>query len=57
MIDFIEYVVSELKSKRLSKNNALALIQQFTLHSSAVGKAAVIHPLLHNNTSDTTLQT
>ena len=56
MMDFIEYVVSELKSKRISKNNALALIQQFRLHSSATGKASVIHPLLHTNTSDLSQQ-
>ena len=48
MIDFIEYVVSELKSKKVSKADALALIQQF---SQRVAKATVIHPLLHANTS------
>ena len=53
MIDFIEYVVSELRSKRLSKNNALALIQQFTLHSSGTGNAPFIHPLLHIRTHQT----
>ncbi|NVO12146.1 MAG: SDR family NAD(P)-dependent oxidoreductase [Bacteroidales bacterium] len=56
MIDFIEYVVSELKSKRLSKNNALSLIKQFILHSSTTGKASVIHPLVHTNTSDLSQQ-
>jgi len=50
MIDFIEYVVSELKSKRLSKANAVALVRQFSQRPS--GSAAVIHPLLHRNTSD-----
>lgn len=52
MIDFIEYVVSELTSKRLSKANALSLIKQFTLNLSATEKASFIHPLLHVNTSD-----
>ena len=56
MIDFIEYIVSELKSKRLSKVNALALIKQFSLRSSITGRAAVIHPLVHNNTSDLSQQ-
>ncbi len=56
MIDFVEYIISELKSKRLSKKNALALIKQFYLHSSTVSKVSVIHPLLHTNTSDLSLQ-
>src|SRR6266545_4670942 len=51
MPDFIEYVVAELKSKRLSKTDAAALIRQFSRLSS-VWVAAVIHPLLHRNTSD-----
>ncbi|HEV3038147.1 MAG TPA: SDR family NAD(P)-dependent oxidoreductase, partial [Candidatus Angelobacter sp.] len=48
MIDFIEYVVGELKSKRLSKSNAVELVKQFSLRSST----SAIHPLLHSNTSD-----
>ncbi|WP_028981302.1 SDR family NAD(P)-dependent oxidoreductase [Sporocytophaga myxococcoides] len=55
MANFIEYVVSELKSKRLSKANAVALIKQYSLHSSTSIKAH-IHPLLHDNTSDLTQQ-
>src|SRR5438128_1753734 len=51
MIDFLEYVVSELKSKRLSKLDAAALIKQFARRSSSSGAASVIHPLLHCNTS------
>jgi polyketide synthase PksL len=51
MPDFIEYVVAELKSKRLSKTDAAALVRQFSRRSS-VSAAAVIHPLLHRNTSD-----
>lgn len=54
MIDFIEYVVSELKSNRLSKKDALSLIQQFA--SQAKSGAAIIHPLLHLNTSELTQQ-
>ena len=49
MIDFVEYVVSELKQKRLSKADALALIKQFSQRSA---KGSVLHPLLHRNTSD-----
>ena len=52
MIDFIEYVVAELKSKRLSKTNAVALVRQLGLRSSSSGGAGVLHPLLHHNTSD-----
>lgn len=54
MIDFIEYVVSELKSNRLSKKDALSLIQQFASHAKS--GAAIIHPLLHLNTSELTQQ-
>lgn len=52
MIDFIEYVVSEIKSKRLSKSNALSLIKQFSKSSTGKSELAKIHPLLHCNTSD-----
>lgn len=50
MIDFVEYVVSELRSRRLSKDNALNLIRQFSLGSTA-GDAR-LHPLVHRNASD-----
>ncbi|MBX3711492.1 MAG: SDR family NAD(P)-dependent oxidoreductase [Lysobacter sp.] len=50
MIDFVEYVVSELRSRRLSKDNALNLIRQFSLGPAAGG--ARLHPLLHRNASD-----
>ena len=52
MIDFIEYVVAELKSKRLSKTDAAALVKQFSVRSSIPAAATRIHPLLHRNTSD-----
>ena len=52
MIDFIEYIVSELKHKRLSKGNALSLIKQFSQKSSKQAVQKAIHPLLHTNTSD-----
>src|SRR5260370_13614108 len=52
MIDFIEYVFGELRSKRLSKTNAVALVRQFSLRSSRSAAALVLHPLLHCNTSD-----
>jgi polyketide synthase PksL len=52
MIDFFEYVVAELKSKRLSKTNAVELVRQFSGHSSSSTATSVIHPLLHRNTSD-----
>jgi len=52
MIDFIEYVVSELKSRRLSKENAINLIRQFSANSFDAGVPSAIHPLLHRNVSD-----
>lgn len=54
MTDFVKYVVSELKSKRLSKTDALGLIKQFSSRPSHAG--AALHPLLHRNTSDLTQQ-
>ncbi|MBC9915290.1 SDR family NAD(P)-dependent oxidoreductase [Chitinophaga varians] len=56
MIDFIEYVVAELKHKRLSKADALDLIRQFSLRTATQGHTDIIHPLLHTNTSDLTRQ-
>jgi polyketide synthase PksL len=50
MIDLIEYVVGELKSKRLSKANAADLVRQLSVASNS--NASVLHPLLHRNTSD-----
>lgn len=53
MTDFIEYVVSELKSKRLSKVNALSLIKQFSVKAqSKASTQHTLHPLLHSNTSN-----
>src|SRR5258707_5598703 len=52
MMDFIEYVVAELKSKRLSKTDASVLVRQFSLRSPLSAESAVLHPLLHRNTSD-----
>ena len=52
MVDFIEYVVAELKSKRLSKANAVSLVSQFSRRSSGMASGSIIHPLLHSNTSD-----
>jgi polyketide synthase PksL len=52
MADFIEYVVSELKSKRLSKQNALSILKQFYSGSAGNRGPAQLHPLLHENTSD-----
>jgi polyketide synthase PksN len=51
MIDFIQYIFDEVKSKRLSKKNAMDLIRQFKTRGGAE-KTDFIHPLLHENTSD-----
>ena len=48
MVDFVEYVVSELKSRRLGKANALDLIRQF--FGRRAGDAQ-LHPLVHRNVS------
>jgi len=56
MIDFIEYIVSELKSKRLSKSNALGLINQFSQRPSRSKSSSIIHPLVEKNTSDLSQQ-
>lgn len=56
MTDFVKYVVSELKSKRLSKTDALGLIMQFSRRASLPAGVACLHPLLHRNTSDLTQQ-
>jgi acyl transferase domain-containing protein/acyl carrier protein len=48
MVDFVEYVVSELKSKRLGKAGALALIRQFSGRRTAPEQ---LHPLVHRNVS------
>ena len=52
MIDFVEYVVAELKKKRLSKPDAVALVRQFSRRSQGSAGSSVLHPLLHRNTSD-----
>ncbi|SAL32890.1 polyketide synthase [Caballeronia udeis] len=53
MMDFIEYVVAELKVGRLSRDNVLDLIKQFSLNTDAAGtQPSVLHPLLHRNVSD-----
>jgi polyketide synthase PksN len=52
MIDFIEYVVSELRSRRLSKAEAAALVRQFSHRPPSSTDGAWIHPLLHRNASD-----
>ncbi|UXY16151.1 SDR family NAD(P)-dependent oxidoreductase [Chitiniphilus purpureus] len=51
MIDFVEYIVAELKSARLSRQDALDLIRQFSGRGRD-GAAPPLHPLLHRNASD-----
>jgi Polyketide synthase dehydratase len=53
MVDFVEYVVSELKSKRLVKANALELIRQFFGRQATPAR---LHPLVHLNVSTLTQQ-
>lgn len=49
MIDFVEFVVSQLKQKALSKDDAIRILRQFSQRSE---NFAVLHPLLQFNTSD-----
>ena len=57
MANFIQYVVSELKGKRLSKADAFELIKQFSTRVSTPGTAQTsLHPLLHANVSDLSRQ-
>jgi polyketide synthase PksL len=52
MVDFIEYIVAELKSKRLSKPDAASLVKQFSIRPSKPGSGALLHPLVQQNMSD-----
>ena len=49
-MDLIKYVLSELKQNRLSKTDALDLLNQ--VGGERLNGRAVIHPLLHLNISD-----
>jgi len=51
MIDFIEYVVGEIRGKRLSKENALELIRQFSGNAAGGASTSMLHPLLQRNAS------
>ncbi|MCW3464995.1 beta-ketoacyl synthase N-terminal-like domain-containing protein [Chitinophaga nivalis] len=50
-IHFLEYVLNELREKRLCKEDAKNLIRQFYNPSHKTGDTTVLHPLLHRNTS------
>ena len=54
MTDFLQYVLSEVKHKRLAKAEALDLLRQFHSRESAeiYGESPVprLHSLLHRNT-------
>ncbi len=50
MIDFVEYIVTELKQRRLSKDDALGLIRQYAARRS--DDTARLHPLVHANVSN-----
>ena len=52
MVDFIEYIVAELKSRRLSERDAATLVKQFAVRPSKAVAGALLHPLLQRNTSD-----
>ncbi|WP_052729380.1 SDR family NAD(P)-dependent oxidoreductase [Chromobacterium vaccinii] len=52
MMDFIEYVASELKEGRLSRDNAFGLIRQYAGQRGAGRPDGARHPLLQHNISD-----
>ncbi|QQP96966.1 SDR family NAD(P)-dependent oxidoreductase [Lysobacter enzymogenes] len=49
-MDFIEFVVDQLKLGRLSREDVLDLIRQFSTRPA--GASPRLHPLLHRNASD-----
>jgi acyl transferase domain-containing protein/acyl carrier protein len=49
MIDFLEYILLEVKNKRLAKDSALEVVRQFQEGRSK--KPSTIHPLVQRNTS------
>jgi polyketide synthase PksN len=51
MIDFLEYIFSEVKMKRLPKTDAVGLIRQFHANRDS-HQTGSLHPLLQQNTSD-----
>lgn len=51
MDSFLEYIFSEVKSRRLSSSSALHLLQLYEAEITR-DKAYLLHPLLHYNTSD-----
>jgi polyketide synthase PksN len=55
MKDFLEYILCEVKNKRLLKTDAVDLIRQFQTKVTAE-KYNLLHPLLHKNTSDLSKQ-
>ena len=54
MASFVEYVVTELRNKRITKSEALAMIRRFSSHPEPVAavRPAMLHPLVHENVSD-----
>src|SRR5690242_4850459 len=53
MTDFFRYVVGEVKSGRLSNAEAIQLFRQIPRHvDSGDSSAGMLHPLLHENTSN-----
>ncbi|SDN37848.1 Polyketide synthase dehydratase, partial [Dendrosporobacter quercicolus] len=55
MKDALHYILSEVKSKRLAKTDALDLIRQFET-KTITNKSSYFNPLLHQNTSNFTEQ-
>lgn len=51
MIDFLQYVLSEVKKKRISKKDGIDLVRQYQNRSTPQYRD-YIHPMLHQNTSD-----
>ena len=49
-MDFLQYLLQEVKSRRLAQADALELVRQFARERGAPA-AEVLHPLLQRNTS------
>ena len=48
-MDFLQYILQEVKSRRLAQSDALEVVRQYAEGGGAA--APELHPLLHRNTS------
>jgi polyketide synthase PksN len=51
MIDFLQYILSEVKNKKITKKDGIDLVRQYQSRNTPQYRD-YIHPMLHQNTSD-----